>query len=440
MNILLGIIIVLSSIIILKYPEIGFSIMILLPIIKDIVNLSSDSPLVLNLTVIFMVITIWSFLIKYLPKVKTISINKEHLVIFLIFISIVIISILYTNSPKYGMEKLLKVLLFNGFLFIGGIVIFQTLSKSALFINSLQYSILLLSIINTILIIKNIVAGEFVEMLVARFTLTGGNPIGMARTMGLGIIYWLIAIEHSKSFSYKIGCVFALLPISLSLIATNTRGPVLMLLFIILIYIIFFWGKKIKEKFIVFGVVISIAIILLFLLPSNFLNRYVYFFEQNVFNTTTSVSRASSSAMRLIYYNRVFEYFKDYPFSLIFGTGMGNFSTLFDCYHKVSYPHNIFLEVLFEQGLIGFVFLLIGILILVREIKDVIGIDLKEYRHLFLSFVLSFFYFLLNAQLSGDLFDNRYLWLFWGGTIGLLITIKDKGFNKTGQQVELIKC
>ncbi len=414
--------------------------MILLPIINDLVNLPSDSPLVLNITVIFMMITIWSFLIKYLPKVKTISINKEHLVIFLIFISIVIISVLYTNSPKYGMEKLLKVLLFNGFLFIGGIVIFQTLSKSALFINSLQYSILLLSVINTTLIIKNIVAGEFVEMFVARFTLTGGNPIGMARTMGLGIIYWLIAIEYSKSFSYKIWCVFAILPISLSLIATNTRGPVLMLLFIILIYIVFFWGRKIKEKFIIFGVVISITIILLFLIPSNFLNRYAYFFEQNVFNTTTSVSQASSSAMRLIYYNRVFEYFKDYPFSLIFGTGIGNFSNLFDCYHKVSYPHNIFLEVLFEQGLIGFVFFLIGILMLVIEIKDVIRIDIKEYRHLFLSFVLSFFYFLLNAQLSGDLFDNRYLWLFWGGTIGLLITINDKGFNKTGQQVELIKC
>src|SRR5690606_25013992 len=58
-------------------------------------------------------------------------------------------------------------------------------------------------------------------------------------------------------------------------------------------------------------------------------------------------------------YAMVFEQLNNYAssgfWSLVLGSGSGNFSHVFDQQDISSYPHNIFLEVIYEYGLVGLI-------------------------------------------------------------------------------------
>lgn len=86
--------------------------------------------------------------------------------------------------------------------------------------------------------------------------------------------------------------------------------------------------------------------------------------------------------------------------SLIFGNGIGSFPVFYYGYNydSRSYPHNIVLEILIENGLL---FLLVILYILWKILR-------KSKSPLF----LLFYYYLLNAAFSGDLLLNEYVFLY----------------------------
>ncbi len=75
------------------------------------------------------------------------------------------------------------------------------------------------------------------------------------------------------------------------------------------------------------------------------------------------------------------------------------------------YPHNVFAETLFENGVPGFLLLLFFILLTYRAAWR-LAPRWEAARWLWLLFAMA----LLNAQVSGDLPANEWLWL-WGGLL-----------------------
>jgi O-antigen ligase len=73
-----------------------------------------------------------------------------------------------------------------------------------------------------------------------------------------------------------------------------------------------------------------------------------------------------------------------------------------------AYPHNIFAEVVIENGIPG-ILVLIGLLGLAVA-RGIAG--RTDPRTLFA--LLAFLFALWNAQLSGDLSGNEWIWLFAG--------------------------
>jgi O-antigen ligase len=97
------------------------------------------------------------------------------------------------------------------------------------------------------------------------------------------------------------------------------------------------------------------------------------------------------------------------------GYGMGTWPLLVDGMDHESYPHNIFLELLFEQGVPGLLVFL-GFLFIVST-YSLRYIRLAPSRHLKVFTIVgytSFVYSMMVAQTSGDLYDNRMIWLFAG--------------------------
>jgi len=96
---------------------------------------------------------------------------------------------------------------------------------------------------------------------------------------------------------------------------------------------------------------------------------------------------------------------------LPWGHGTGAFSTVLFGRDFRIYPHNAFVEVLFENGLPGLLLLLLFILLSWRG-----AIRLSRHtpaaRWLWVLLMMA----LINAQVSGDLPANELIW-FWGGMI-----------------------
>ena len=97
------------------------------------------------------------------------------------------------------------------------------------------------------------------------------------------------------------------------------------------------------------------------------------------------------------------------------GYGIGSFGLLSWGEDVRFYPHNIFLEVALEMGVVGFFFFSVLILI-----------GFKSFYKNNLFFYL-FLISLVNAQLSGDLVGNNYIFIF----LFLSVSYK-KYFSKLG--------
>lgn len=100
------------------------------------------------------------------------------------------------------------------------------------------------------------------------------------------------------------------------------------------------------------------------------------------------------------YIHRVnfFNLIKESNFNYLLGEGTGSYGIYFKGIDEVAYPHNIFLEVFFENGLIGVTLL---ILLIVYFIIN--------YRPMLINICVIFFF--LNSLMSGNINGNNLLYI-----------------------------
>lgn len=223
-----------------------------------------------------------------------------------------------------------------------------------------------------------------------RLAVLGGGPIIYARFMGVLCIISLYRVfETEKYLKWLPPAVIALILLFL----TGARGPFLAN-FITIFLLLFFWRRKWKFnlKFYALGL-ISIIIISF----SPFWNQLISFIQNRII-ALTFIQRHTAGRTSL--YAGAWEAIRENP---IFGFGLDYFQTLNIRDH--TYPHNLLLEIGVEGGVIGLTlfFLVLG-WALITFFKKRNEIDV-------LSCCL-FIFFLINSQFSGDIYDNRGVFLF----------------------------
>ncbi len=96
----------------------------------------------------------------------------------------------------------------------------------------------------------------------------------------------------------------------------------------------------------------------------------------------------------------------------LLGWGTGSVS-VYGAGQEQKYPHNILLELAAETGLVGLgLYLAVVGMVLERLLRG--WQQRMETSHLCLVFLTLVLFTLLNAMVSGDLSDNRDMWLFAG--------------------------
>lgn len=249
---------------------------------------------------------------------------------------------------------------------------------------------------------------------------TTGVPIVLAEGMLLFYIYPTRKITKSKATIILVLFIFCIF---------LTGKRILMVISILMPFLVFlFTPKNIKSK--IFGTIILIAGITIiygllihfsdYLINVPYMGRFVKaVVEYGNEDITTGRSALWKKAIAL---------FKDNP---ILGIGVGNYILVSGSYTDV---HNTYLQVLCEQGIIGFVLYLIGLLFtFVYSINLMIKYNLNENDKALCKYIIFVQMVYLSYCFSGNLNTNMFGYCSYFLYISFLPCIEYK-YNRGGNE------
>jgi len=307
------------------------------------------------------------------------------------FLILLILGLLYTKAPIYGMQKIqvLGIYLVFFILYSSTIAIsFNLFVKFTIFWGIMYLGLLVANFGDPYSYLVSTISRA------ARLGINGDgdgaefNPIWVARYLGHIFLFVFFYVWVERKFVVLNSIL--LLMLFLYLIATGSKGPTIALIAGLVVFL----GQKNFSTYLKF-----VIPILFFGLFCFILLEQINFFESKFFLNRFSAGTGSVSSRE----NFIGEAFSPSDsFAAIFGNGTGAFGYIINNRDTRFYPHNIFAEIFCENGLLG----VICFLVLLAQLWRVRGLIYNDVR-VKLIFSLSIYYF-LNAQTSGDLGANQY--------------------------------
>lgn len=314
------------------------------------------------------------------------------LMLFCIF-AITAISLIYTESEFYAYEKsaifTVNILFFIYPLFITSIDL-EKLYKWLLWI---FLPVAIMFVLARFLYFSDLNADK--SLIRYEFYLIRQHYLGLSTTTAALV---LLLVYLKKPLIYTIVAL-------LTLIGLGGRGAFLFLIFTLFIWkfdqIINFGASfKIRKKHLTFSIISigALAVSIYYFFDKIFA---VIKFGLLRFKTLLDPSADRSTRGRIERLEYTFDSIIAAPWKFVFGEGIGSFGILYTGVDGREYPHNIYLEVLFELGLAGlipFIFFTI--------------VPFWYKRNAF--YMALMLYFFLNALKSGDLTSIWILFLTYG--------------------------
>ncbi len=334
----------------------------------------------------------------FFQKKIRIIITKIDKLILIFLIYIIISLVLVTSNREYGFEKFQYLIL--------SVILFYL--PKLLLNNQIEILVILKAIfffgitlvVYGFLQLKDFIGIDTIHYS-GRFSIMGWNPIWIARYLSYAVLIEIFLLIKFWSLE-NIGKVTIIVVIMLFqtylIILTGSRGPLLGLIIGSFTFLITQVKLNIK-KIILFSLIILIILGTLgLIIPQESNNRI----------TSNNDQGKLTAAIRLLANLHAIKLFLS---NSIFGIGFGSFSFGGEFIETLHYPHNIFTELLAETGIIGFMlFVIIMLSILLKYLKEAKGKHEIPVSIIFSLFIAA----LINANLSGHIGGNSYLWLFLG--------------------------
>ncbi len=254
-----------------------------------------------------------------------------------------------------------------------------------------------------------------------------GNPILLARSLGMTILLvtWFIWQSPKKLFQAAWGLPM-IMALASYLVLTGSKGPIISL-GIGICAAIFLLSR--------YGIP-SLAITAIALL---FLGQSILSVLPSEFVTQRFLQKSGDLSHRLPVYLMTWEAIVGAgPFEFLIGHGTGDFG--YFLFHKDArqYPHNIFFEVMYENGLIGIILFLFCIGIPLRSLYEIKISNFHGKEKPLVALIGGLFVMaLINAQVTADLGQNQFI-----GILGVLAVALSQGSPmepKTKHEMNSIK-
>ncbi len=365
----------------------------------------------IDLTILMLIISILITIKRLLFKKNITKLTLISIGIYFILLIVVSMSMLYSPS-LYAVDKYIRFTVLTSWAFFGGLL--MVLDKGSL--KKLIDSICLISIFCSVLITYSFMSGDYVGGFIG---VSDGNYLGSARVLGLGVLSLLVLFVYNNiNISKKSIILIGLILVSLAILVTGARMPIISLIFssltLLIISIRFVKGKIIIKK----GTKV-LGILGVGLIP------FIYYFKDTQLTETlfrrieVLLYEGGASAIgRVDRYTVAIDIIKN---NFFLGKGFGSFGLSYLGSDVREYPHNIFLELAAESGVISVITFVV--LLIMSVIKSKNFIFRSNYQHAWI--FSSLLFLLLNSLVSGDLNDNRALFALVG------IAIQSKMFEES---------
>lgn len=256
-------------------------------------------------------------------------------------------------------------------------------------------------------IFKGVSASEYVM----RLTIGDISPIPLSILLAQAMIinlYYLFKIKKMYLLVILSGTFILLLYVEF---LTNTRST-LLASFAAMIYIIFL-GKKALGLLGYSRIIIVCSALIPIIIGLYISNADMFERSFNGFARISSGDFGESEQDRIMAWNYAIYLFND---NVFLGIGTGNFTI-----HNITYPHNLFLEILAENGIVGFIVLFS---LLALALKNIF----KLYHGVGVLVASMFLFQLIVAQVSLTLWMHKslFIWMACLFVIGSLHITKKK--------------
>ena len=321
------------------------------------------------------------------------------------------VGILYSRAPEYGTTKV--ILVASYFLALGMVLynLVDDMSVGKAFLNGLVLGgVLLVGISavefgNPIEVIRG--ANRYFRL---RFG-EEGNPIMLARHLALAITMIATYVLVRRRWIDLMWSIPICIITCAYLVATGSKGPILALL------VSFVCAPILLVKGVVARLSVTVLVVGLFLIATIAILEVApkTFMEERVSEKIENLS------LRLPAYRQAIDaILTSDPIALVIGHGTGDFGYLALGKDGRAYPHNVLLEVAYENGIVGlalisvaFVFPLIAAM---RSAQQRLGFS---QRALLAGLAASYIASVVNAQFSGDLGANLFIGMFGAATVSI---------------------
>lgn len=409
----------------IRYPEVSFSLFIWAGIFKGDPLIEPVNNLI-DLTLLFAVITLFGVGIRMLSMggatIKQIKIYPKMLVPYTILCFMMLLSLTYTKSPIYGLDKSVK------FVTLGSLSIFLPL---LLFVRKeaidrfYQVTIILSAVLGL-----QIIVALATRNLVTAYEGQGVTYIAASRIGGVAIIAILLYFVRTRTDMSRKALYWILTPFAFfSIFTPGGRGPIIALAFSLVFIAIYIILRLPRDQRILMDVPkrfrfsVAVAVITFFIISVVLIfNLPGYFYRSEVrLERLFGEERSMSLDPRTERIGVALDCMYDFPSSLR-GLGAGGFNVAYgkaDA-ERGEYPHNIFFEIGSELGmiaLIAFIYLIIEALrVAFSNIRNA-----KRKDQFFISVIMltMLIFMIVNSSVSGDINDNRFLFVLIGTVFAL---------------------
>ena len=378
-----------------KIPQIITVLFALVFFLRDVGGEFHIMNIGIPMGLIFILSVIYSF------NYKKMFDNNIYILFCLLFMIYLYIGTFYSHAPIYGQSKTIGLFAFLLIAALSGkyIVLYFDLFLK---FNLIFFIFFILIYIAFYKSFGNVLKGLSQE---TRGEM-GGDVFGVistSRYVGFNLISLFFLYSRLKiSVIFKtIGLIVLTITGIFIMILFGSKGPLLALIIAPIIFLLLHKRTSVKKTIILFVAFMGISILLLFpgiileLIPQH----YQPYFQERFFDYDAYTSGGRPSLYQLAISDIDQK-------SILFGKGTGNYGYLYTGADTKIYPHNIIIELLYENGIIGLILFLGLFSYMFRKTP------LTNYFINKSCLVIFVYYFLFSAQVSGDISNNFALFIF----------------------------
>jgi O-antigen ligase len=338
---------------------------------------------------------------------RTIAIGSAAvwmLMLFGLFVAYSTLALTWSPSNQYGPAKVLYLATLVAWCVVAAaVVIAPERTRVRRLLSALVVFALWVGIETLLAYLKGGGAGFVVAM--------GGNYLGLGRVIGVGVAGLLIyCVYLASGLAMRTAAAALCAGLAALLLVIGGRGPFLAAAASMLLLLVVPWRWSAARGLVVrrYGLWLAGCLAAGGIAAAMVMSRSGVGVTVARLERLLSAQMGASAGVRLAYWREAIAHWADAPF---LGHGPGSWPVVFSAVDERGYPHDIVLEVLFELGLVGLTLLLAQVLVGVRSVAR--GGWLRE-DPLRLFAVLLFANAALNALVSGDITDNRVVFVALG--------------------------